>query len=73
MSIYYAQAEAVVLGAFTLILGLAGGYMGIGHADLRQVVKAMKPEEEDVQPEVPVEPSQQTVVINGPTNNTEPT
>ncbi|MFS8051570.1 hypothetical protein QD357_01965 [Rhizobium sp. BR 317] len=36
LSIIYAQAGVVAASAFGLILTLAGGYMGIGHMDLRQ-------------------------------------
>ncbi|MER8814350.1 hypothetical protein [Mesorhizobium sp. M0965] len=40
-SIVYAQAAYVAATAIGLILAVSGAYMGIGHLDLRQIVRAM--------------------------------
>lgn len=40
-SIVYAQAAYVAATAIGLILAVSGAYMGIGHMDLRQMVRAM--------------------------------
>ncbi|MER8924331.1 hypothetical protein NKJ28_00430 [Mesorhizobium sp. M0145] len=43
LSILYAQAAYVAATAIGLILAISGAYMGIGHMDLRQMLKAMLP------------------------------
>lgn len=42
-SIYSEQAAAVAVSAFAFIATLGGAYMGIGHADLKQMLTAMVP------------------------------
>lgn len=41
VSIVYLQAAYVATTAMGLIVAIGGAYMGIGHMDLRQVVKAL--------------------------------
>lgn len=43
LSIIYAQAAYVAATAMFLILALGGTYMGIGHMDLRHMLRAMIP------------------------------
>lgn len=43
VSIVYMQAAYVAATAMFLILALGGTYMGIGHMDLKQILKSMIP------------------------------
>jgi hypothetical protein len=43
VSIIYMQAAYVAATAMFLILALGGTYMGIGHMDLKQILKSMIP------------------------------
>lgn len=46
LSIVYVQAGVIAASAFGLIITLAGGYMGIGHMDLRQHLRNDNPPED---------------------------